>query len=172
MRIRSASAGSSPLRTAIASLGSGSDCQTIAVASAGKLPPSIGNVEFVPIDFVRDSLDKILDKAGHDRSLPTCWIWEGVVMYLARDVVRATLAGIARRSARGSTLVVNYHGPGRGFFAMLIFRLMGEPQISFWTKEEMEADLRAAGFVVRSRIHARTPYGAPLIRALSERLEA
>jgi len=114
-----------------------------------ELPPSIGNVEFVPIDFVRDSLDKILDKAGHDRSLPTCWIWEGVVMYLARDVVRATLAGIARRSARGSTLVVNYHGPGRGFFAMLIFRLMGEPQISFWTKEEMEADLRAAGFVVR-----------------------
>ena len=29
------------MRTAIASLGRGSDCQTIAVASAGKLPPSI-----------------------------------------------------------------------------------------------------------------------------------
>lgn len=114
-----------------------------------ELPPATGKVKFIPIDFARESLEKVLDKAGHDRSVPTCWIWEGVVMYLDRDVVRATLASIARRSAHGSTLIVNYHGPGRGFFAMLMFRLLGEPQISFWTKEEMEADLRSAGFVIR-----------------------
>jgi O-methyltransferase involved in polyketide biosynthesis len=69
-------------------------------------------------------------------------------MYLPRDVVRMTLSSIAARSTHGSTLIVNYHGPGRGFLAMLMFRLLGEPQISFWTKEEMQADLQSARFVV------------------------
>jgi len=30
-----------------------------------------------------------------------------------------------------------------------MFRLIGEPQISAWTPEEMAADLRSVGFVVR-----------------------
>jgi len=72
-----------------------------------------------------------------------------VVMYLTRDVMRATLAGIAGRSAPGSTLIVNYHTVHRRFFARLMFRLIGEPQISAWTREEMAADLRSFGFVVR-----------------------
>ena len=70
-------------------------------------------------------------------------------MYLTRDAMRATLAGIARSSAAGSTLIVNYHTVHRRFFARLMFRLIGEPQISAWTPEEMAADLRSAGFVVR-----------------------
>ena len=70
-------------------------------------------------------------------------------MYLTRDAMRATLAGIAGRSAPGSTLIVNYHTAHRRFFARLMFRLIGEPQISAWTRDEMAADLRSAGFVVR-----------------------
>jgi hypothetical protein len=31
----------------------------------------------------------------------------------------------------------------------LILRLIGEPQISSWTREEMAADLKSAGFEVR-----------------------
>lgn len=114
-----------------------------------ELPPANGIVSFVPIDFKHESLDTVLQRAGHDRSLPTCWIWEGVVMYLTRDVMRATLADIARRSASGSTLIVNYHTAHRRFVARLMFRLIGEPQISAWTPEEMAADLRSVGFVVR-----------------------
>ncbi|MDQ6633682.1 MAG: class I SAM-dependent methyltransferase [Gemmatimonadota bacterium] len=113
-----------------------------------ELPPSTGSVSFVSIDFQHESLDHALDWAGHDRSSPTCWIWEGVVMYLTRDVMRATLAGIAGRSAPGSTLIVNYHTVHRGLFARLMFRLIGEPQISAWTREEMGADLRSVGFDV------------------------
>ncbi len=37
----------------------------------------------------------------------------------------------------------------RRWFARLIFRLIGEPQISAWTPEEMAADLSAVGFTVR-----------------------
>jgi methyltransferase (TIGR00027 family) len=114
-----------------------------------QLPPAAGIVSFVPIDFERESLDTVLERAGHDRSLPTCWIWEGVVMYLTRDAMRATLRGIAGRSAPGSTLIVNYHTIHRRLFARLMFRLIGEPQISAWTPEEMAADLRSVGFVVR-----------------------
>jgi len=113
-----------------------------------ELPPPAGVVSFVSIDFERESLGAVLDRAGHDSVSPTCWIWEGVVMYLTREAMRATLAGIAGRSAPGSTLIVNYHTAHRGFFARLMFRLIGEPQISAWTREEMAADLRAVGFVV------------------------
>ena len=118
-------------------------------AHVAELPPAAGVVSFVPIDFERESLGAVLGRAGHDRAAPTCWIWEGVVMYLTREAMRATLADVAGRSARGSTLIVNYHAPHGGFFSGLIYRLIGEPQISAWTPEEMAADLRSAGFVVR-----------------------
>ena len=114
-----------------------------------ELPPPIALVSFVPIDFEHESLGAVLERAGHDRSVPTCWIWEGVVMYLTHDAVRATLADIVGRSAPGSTLIVNYHSVLRRLFARLVFWLIGEPQISAWTPDEMAADLRAAGFVVR-----------------------
>ena len=114
-----------------------------------ELPPAIGLVSFVPIDFERESLVEVLDRAGHQRASPTCWIWEGVVMYLTRDAMRATATGIAGRSAPGSTLIVNYHMAHRRFFTRLMFRLIGEPQISAWTPVEMAADLRSVGLEVR-----------------------
>ena len=117
-------------------------------AHVAELPPAIGNVTFVSIDFERESLSAVLDRAGHDASSPTCWIWEGVVMYLTRDAMRATLSDIAARSAPRSTLIVNYHEAHRRFFARLMFRLIGEPQLSAWSPDEMAADLRTAGFVV------------------------
>ena len=118
-------------------------------AHVSELPQPNGDVRFVAIDFEREALDSVLERAGHDRSLPTCWIWEGVVMYLTRPAMRATLAAVAGRSAPGSTLIVNYHTAHRRFIARLMFRLIGEPQISAWSPEEMATDLRAAGFMVR-----------------------
>ena len=118
-------------------------------ARAAQLPAPTGVVSFVSIDFERESLDSVLETAGHDRAAPTCWIWEGVVMYLTRPAMHATLAAIAGRSATGSTLIVNYHTAHRGFVGRVIFRLIGEPQISDWTPEEMAADLQSVGFVVR-----------------------
>jgi methyltransferase (TIGR00027 family) len=118
-------------------------------ARVTELPQSIGVVRFVSIDFERESIQAVLERAGHDRTLPTCWIWEGVVMYLTRDAMRATLADIAGRSAPGSTLIVNYHTIHRRGIVRLLFRLIGEPQISAWTPEEMAADLGSVGFRVR-----------------------
>ncbi len=118
-------------------------------ARVDRLPPAFGEVTFVPVNFEKQSLDDALERAGHDRASPTCWIWEGVVMYLTRDAMRATLRAIAKRSARGSTLIINYHHAHRRVFARLMFRLIGEPQISSWTEEEIAADLRSVRFTVR-----------------------
>jgi len=119
------------------------------IARVAELPPPLGVVSFVSIDFERESLQNVLEQSGHDSSATTCWIWEGVVMYLTREAMRATLAAIGGRSATGSTLIVNYHTPHRGFFGRLMLWLIGEPQISTWTPEEMAADLEAVGFLVR-----------------------
>ena len=123
--------------------------QTDKRARVAELQAPNGTVNFVAIDFEREKLDAVLDRAGHNRSTPTCWIWEGVVMYLTRDAMHATLADVARRSAPGSTLIVNYHTAHRRLIARLLFRLIGEPQISAWAREEMAADLKSVGFVVR-----------------------
>ena len=114
------------------------------------LTSQAGNVTFVPIDFEREPLSAALDRAGHDRTAPTVWIWEGVVMYLTREAMRVTLAGVAARSTPGSTLIVNYHTEHRRWLARLMFRLIGEPQISAWTPAEMAEEMKAAGFAVRA----------------------
>ena len=118
-------------------------------ARIAELSPPVGDVNFVSIDFEHDSLDTVLEDAGHDTHAPTCWIWEGVVMYLTQDAFRGTLAAIATRSTAGSTLIVNYHAPHGGVFGKLILRLIGEPQINSCTAEEMSVEMRSVGFVVR-----------------------
>ena len=59
----------------------------------------------------KDSLEAALADAGHDAGAPTFWLWEGVTPYLPREAVRATLASIAARSARGSRIAVTYGTP-------------------------------------------------------------
>ena len=117
-------------------------------AHIDRLPPAIGDVVFVPIDFERESLDAVLSRAGHDVARPTCWIWEGVVMYLTRATMRATLANIARRSAAGSTLIVNYHTSMRSFLFRVFLRFLGEPVKSAAQPGEIATDLGAEGFDV------------------------
>lgn len=112
------------------------------------LGPSGADVSFVPVDFERDSLNSALQRAGHDSTQPTCWIWEGVVMYLTHGAMKSTLGDIAARSAPGSTLIVNYHTELRRGIVGVILRFIGEPVKSAWSAEEMAADLGDAGFLV------------------------
>ena len=54
---------------------------------------------YVPVDFAHDVLTDALEAAGHRADQPTTWIWEGVVPYLTREEVAATVASVAARSA-------------------------------------------------------------------------
>ncbi|WP_239159342.1 class I SAM-dependent methyltransferase [Winogradskya humida] len=56
---------------------------------------------YVPVDFGRDDLVEVLAAAGCRADLATTWIWEGVVPYLTRPEVAATVAAVAACSAPG-----------------------------------------------------------------------
>lgn len=111
-------------------------------------------VRFTPVDFAVADLGAALDADGHDPTAPTTWLWEGVVPYLTREHVRATVAALATRSASGSTLIVNYQAPSaKAAAGRLLTRVLGssltsgEPWLSLWRPERMaellaEYDLR------------------------------
>ena len=125
-----------------------------------ELTPLAGELRWVPVDLSRDPLDDALDAAGHDAGTPTTWVWEGVVPYLTEAEVEATVEAVARRSAPGSGLVVNYQAPGVGAAAgrmaargmLLLARRPSlwadEPRRSAWTARTMGALLARHGFAV------------------------
>jgi len=125
------------------------DSQAAKRARTAALTPTAREIRFVAVDFTRDSLEEKLAKAGHDPELPTIWIWEGVVMYLSRAAIEATLAVVGRRSAAGSRLAVLYNAPAplltlAGWF----LRFLGEPLRSAFDAAQMKALLAAHGFAV------------------------
>jgi methyltransferase (TIGR00027 family) len=128
----------------------------------GDRPPVSRSLTYVPVDLARDRLADALTPAGHRAGEATTWIWEGVVPYLDRADVRATLATIAELSAPGSTLIGNYQTPSAGAaLGRLTARAMStvarrpspwhdEPRRSSWSPAAMRELLTAAGFTVDS----------------------
>ncbi|WP_284533761.1 class I SAM-dependent methyltransferase [Nocardioides sp. T2.26MG-1] len=126
------------------------------------LPPLTQTIHFCPVDFARDDLATALEASGHDPTTPTTWLWEGVVPYLTTEQVRTTLELVARRSAPGSTLVLNYQshslrasvgrrlaglvgavGRGRSPLAREPWRTLLEPQ-------QVTSMLNRAGFAIET----------------------
>jgi methyltransferase (TIGR00027 family) len=142
---------------------------------AAALTPTAKEVRFVPVDFARDSLDTTLARAGHEAETPTMWLWEGVVPYLTAVEVEATLGVIQSRSAPGSRLAVMYQSPSRAATvgAQSVTALSqnlwkNEPLQSWWTPEQMQAQLDRAGFRVasdRDLVELAAEFGADLSSA-------
>ncbi|MBL1076523.1 class I SAM-dependent methyltransferase [Nocardia sp. 2] len=120
-------------------------------------------VRYVPVDFEHDSLGTRLGEADHDETVPTTWIWEGVVMYLTPEQVAATLGEIAKHSAPGSRLILTYQTPsrlaglGRKAASLILARsgrnpMAHEPTRSQWTPEPMRNLLNEYGFGVISDV--------------------
>src|SRR5690606_25810776 len=80
-------------------------------ARVDALEPKAREVRFVGVDFERDDLGAALEKAGHDASARTTWVWEGVTPYLTPAAIASTLDAVRARSAEGSTLVMTYGTP-------------------------------------------------------------
>jgi methyltransferase (TIGR00027 family) len=133
-------------------------------ARAAELTPVARQLVFAAVDLTTEPLDAALGAAGHDRTAPTVWIWEGVVPYLRKAEVAATATAVAHRSAVGSVLVVNYQTPsltaklGRGVanLAARVGRVetatADEPWRSAWTPSGMAELLGARGFVVEQDV--------------------
>jgi methyltransferase (TIGR00027 family) len=126
----------------------------------GDLQVLARSLRYVPVDFTRNRLDSALAAAGHQHSVPTTWLWEGVVPYLSKADVAATVAVLAARSGPGSCLVVNYQTPAlSAVIGRLAARAMtslarqpspwrSEPRRSSWTPNAMRHLLARHGYTV------------------------
>jgi methyltransferase (TIGR00027 family) len=112
------------------------------------------NLTFVPLDFERQMLAEGLAGSGFDGSLPAFFGWLGVVPYLTMTAFRAALKTMGEMP-QGSGVSFDYAldpetlGPvGRTAFEVLSSRVAaaGEPFRLFFTADELEAELRRAGF--------------------------
>ncbi len=97
----------------------------------GALP---AHVTFVPIDFDVQDLSMELKAAGFDQTVPTYFLWEGVMHYLTAEAVDATLRAISALTIPGSRLVFTY-----------IHRGLIDGTVQFGNLKEIPATLQDAG---------------------------
>ena len=116
-----------------------------------EVPPSL---TFVPLDFEHKTLVESLSEGGFDAAAPAFFSWLGVVPYLTLQAFRSTLGAVGALPP-GTGLAFDYSVPPdtltperRAIFDRLAERvaMAGEPFQLFFTPDQMEAELRAAGF--------------------------
>jgi methyltransferase (TIGR00027 family) len=78
----------------------------IAEERSKELPAA--DIRRVEIDFLTETIDGVLERAGFRRGEPTFVVWEGVSMYLTRAAVKATLGTIRALGGPGSELVMDF----------------------------------------------------------------
>jgi methyltransferase (TIGR00027 family) len=113
-----------------------------------------GSLTFVPLDLEHHTLAEDLAAAGFDADRPAFFGWLGVIPYLPLETFRATLCTIARLPADSGVGFDYALAPetlstaGRTAFDALAGRVAaaGEPFQLFFTPEELERELRRAGF--------------------------
>ena len=112
------------------------------------------NLVFVALDFEHQTLAEGLAEGGLEMDKPAFFNWLGVVPYLTLDAFRATLSAVAKMPA-GSGISFDYAvapetlSPiGRIAFDRLSERVAaaGEPFRLFFIPEDLEAEIRRAGF--------------------------
>ncbi len=112
------------------------------------------NLDFVALDFEHQTLAEGLAEGGLEMDKAAFFSWLGVVPYLTLEAFRATLSVVARMPA-GSAMSFDYAvapetlSPiGRIAFDRLSERVAaaGEPFRLFFTPEDLEAEIRVAGF--------------------------
>ena len=113
-----------------------------------------GNLTYVPLDFEHKTLAEGLAEAGFDAGAPAYFGWLGVVPYLTLDAFRSTLETIGKLPA-GTGVSFDYvfspetlSAKRRVIFDTLAKRVeaAGEPFRLFFAPDELEKELRRAGF--------------------------
>ena len=115
------------------------------LASAGLAIPD--NVVFANIDFEHESLHDGLLRYHVSMDEPTFFSWLGVTMYLKEDAIDAVLRSVAM-FPKGSEIVLTFAPPPGDSPSPLaqIVASHGEPWVSYFEPDELEARLLGAGF--------------------------
>ena len=108
------------------------------------------HVTYVPIDFAKEELPKVLQAAGFDSRKKAFFLWEGVTYYIPAGAVDDTLSFIAG-SAEGTTVAFDYTTKEalaatdeQAQFVRNSLKAMGEPWM-FGLGEPAESFLRQRG---------------------------
>ena len=113
------------------------------------------NLNFVPVDFTKDSLMERLIAAGFDPSAKSFFSWLGVTYYLSTEAIDTMLSALSSLCADGSTLVFDY--PDENFFdaperrvqnTIMMAKAGGEPMQSAFSYSELEKLLEKHGFLI------------------------
>jgi methyltransferase (TIGR00027 family) len=113
-----------------------------------------GYVRFVAADFTRDCVADRLRAAGLDDRRPALFLFEGIVVYLDKEVTESVLAQFREVTVAGSLLAISVStaSGARGNDARAAFRArvaeLGEPARSVVEPAEAEALLARAGWAV------------------------
>jgi methyltransferase (TIGR00027 family) len=115
------------------------------IAAAGLAMPE--NVVFADIDFENESLHDGLLRYGVSMKEPSFFSWLGVTMYLKEDAIDAVLRSVAIFPA-GSEIVLTFLTQSSDSPSPLAQRVanLGEPFVSYFEPDTLEAKLRGAGF--------------------------
>jgi methyltransferase (TIGR00027 family) len=115
------------------------------------IPPSL---TFAPVDFERDDLFASLASQGFDPARRTFFTWLGVVPYLTKEAVWATLGAIGG-AAGGAEVAFDYSDPPASLSAEVraaqqrraaAVAALGEPFLSYFEPAELHLKLAAFGF--------------------------
>jgi methyltransferase (TIGR00027 family) len=126
---------------------------------------------YVAVDFERDDLRSRLVEEGFDVARPAVFVWLGVVPYLSREAVGATLRALA--TVPGAEVVLDHAGTerdaeGEERHRRLAERVaaVGEELTEAWAPGEMAALLTPSGFAEVEELLP-TGSGAHVVRASS-----
>jgi methyltransferase (TIGR00027 family) len=66
------------------------------------------NLEFVPVDFVKDSVADALARSTYSNEKPAFFSWLGTILYLSQEAVFSTLKSIKSYAKPGSEIIFDY----------------------------------------------------------------
>lgn len=100
------------------------------IKAKGELPEKICERQAISMDFSKETIKDITNH-GFDKEVPTCWVLEGLVMYLDKDSVLTMYKEIAEISAPSSLIMVNIMNGAPGASGDLVDEVFGAKG---WTK--------------------------------------
>lgn len=134
------------------------------------------DVVLAAADFRADDAAAVLAAAGHDAAVPTLFLCEGLLIYLAAGVIDRLLSGLRSRAARGSALAASMavHPDGMDSARVAEARNAGrvlrdaEPWLTIRPVAEQFRTLERAGWTPERRVDPATlepaaPSGRPLL---------
>ena len=124
--------------------------------------PVPDSVTYVPVDFETDDLATRMTASGVELAAPAFFVWLGVVPYLTREAVDASLRVVA--AVPGAGVAFDYANPvdqlsdrRREAHAARAERMrqLGEPWITYFDTEELTDELAGLGLDVSEDVGAR-----------------